>query len=192
MSTSVAVVGGGVIGLSCARELARAGATVTVLEAGEAVGRGSSARANGGVRAQFTTPANVAFSRFSIDAFEELAREDHRIAFHQTGYLLIAGTPEREHALREAIDVQHQLGVPTEWLGPDDVVARAPFVRPEEIRAGPSTGATGSSTRRESSRHPLRTRAGSARRSARMRRSAPSARASSSDSMTVTFERTSS
>ena len=136
MSTSVAVVGGGVIGLSCARELARAGATVTVLEAGEAVGRGSSARANGGVRAQFTTPANVAFSRFSIDAFEELAREDDRIAFHQTGYLLIAGTPEREHALREAIDVQHQLGVPTEWLGPDDVVARAPFVRPEEIRGG--------------------------------------------------------
>ena len=136
MSTSVAVVGGGVIGLSCARELARAGATVTVLEAGEAVGRASSARANGGVRAQFTTPVNVAFSRFSIDAFEELAREDDRIAFHQTGYLLIAGTQEREYALREAIEVQHQLGVPTEWLGPDDVVARAPFIRPEGIRGG--------------------------------------------------------
>jgi glycine/D-amino acid oxidase-like deaminating enzyme len=133
-SALVAIVGGGVIGLSCARELARAGATVTVLEAREAVGLGSSSRANGGVRAQFTTPINVEFSRFSIEAFEELAREDDRIAFRQTGYLLIAGTDEREHALRESIAVQRRLGVPTVWLEPDDVMARAPFVRPDGIR----------------------------------------------------------
>jgi len=135
-SAVVAIVGGGVIGLSCARELARAGATVTVLEAREAVGLGSSARANGGVRAQFTTPVNVAFSRFSIAAFEEAAREDDRIGFRQTGYLLIAGTDEREHALRESIAVQRRLGVPTVWLEPDDVMARAPFVRPDGIRGG--------------------------------------------------------
>jgi sarcosine oxidase subunit beta len=133
-SAVVAIVGGGVIGLSCARELARAGATVTVLEAREAVGLGSSSRANGGVRAQFTTPINVEFSRFSIEAFEELAREDDRIAFRQTGYLLIAGSDEREHALRESIAVQRRLRVPTEWLEPDDVMARAPFVRPDGIR----------------------------------------------------------
>jgi sarcosine oxidase, subunit beta len=135
-SAVVAIVGGGVIGLSCARELARAGATVTVLEAREAVGLGSSARANGGVRAQFTTPINVEFSRFSIDAFEEMALGDDRIGFQQTGYLLIAGTDEREHALRESIAVQRRLGVPTVWLEPDDVMARAPFVRPDGIRGG--------------------------------------------------------
>src|SRR5262244_1190361 len=103
--TEVAILGGGVIGLSCARELAVDGATVTVLEAGAAVGRGSSSRANGGVRAQFTTPINVAFSRFSIDALESLSRADDRVAFHQTGYLLIAGTERSEGRLRDAIEV---------------------------------------------------------------------------------------
>jgi sarcosine oxidase subunit beta len=132
--TEVAIVGGGVIGLSCAAELARAGAAVTVLEARETVGSGSSSRANGGVRAQFTTPVNVAFSRFSIEAFEALAPGDDRLDFHQTGYLLIAGTERGEVGLREAIAVQHRLGVPTQWLEPDDVVARAPFVRPDGIR----------------------------------------------------------
>jgi len=62
--TNVAVIGAGVIGLSCARELAGAGVNVTVLEAAEAAGRGSSALANGGIRAQFTTEVNIAFSRF--------------------------------------------------------------------------------------------------------------------------------
>src|SRR4029453_7348026 len=132
--TEVAIVGGGVIGLSCAAELARARAAVTVREARETVGSGSSSRANGGVRAQFTTPVNVAFSRFSIEAFEARAPGDDRLDFHQTGYLLIAGTERGEVGLREAIAVQHRLGVPTQWLEPDDVVARAPFVRPDGIR----------------------------------------------------------
>ena len=122
------------VGLSCARELARAGARVTVFEAREAIGRGSSSRANGGVRAQFTTPVNVAFSRFSIDAFEALAQDDDRLGFHQTGYLLIAGTERSEAGLRDAIALQRELGVPTEWLEPPDVLAKAPFVRADGIR----------------------------------------------------------
>ena len=39
------------------------------------MGQGSTARANGGVRAQFTTRINVACSTYSIEEFERLARE---------------------------------------------------------------------------------------------------------------------
>src|SRR4030095_14195353 len=124
--TEVAIVGGGVIGLSCAAELARAGAAVTVLEARETVGSGASSPANGGVRAQFPTPVNVAFSRFSIEAFEALAPGDDRLDFHQTGYLLIAGTERGEVGLREAIAVQHRLGVPTQWLQTHAAGGRGP------------------------------------------------------------------
>ncbi|HXF73974.1 MAG TPA: FAD-dependent oxidoreductase [Actinomycetota bacterium] len=133
----VAVVGGGVIGLSVARELARAGvADVVVLEREAAVGQGSSARANGGVRAQFTTEPNVAFSLRSIEEFERLERETGLLGFHQTGYLLFTGTPEGERGLRAACELQRRLGVPTEWLGPEEVLARAPFLRPDGLRAG--------------------------------------------------------
>jgi sarcosine oxidase, subunit beta len=130
----VAVIGGGAIGLSCARALATAGAQVTVLEAEPAIGRGSSARANGGVRAQFTTPINMAFSLASIAELERFTETHPEVGLHQTGYLLIAGTEDRERGLLDAIDLQRRSGVDTTWLEPADVVEIAPFVRPEGIR----------------------------------------------------------
>jgi sarcosine oxidase subunit beta len=72
-TVDVAVVGGGVVGLSVARELRLAGVDrVVVLERESSVGQGSSSRANGGVRAQFTTRANIEFSAFSIAELERL------------------------------------------------------------------------------------------------------------------------
>src|SRR5215212_8325388 len=131
----VAVIGGGVIGLACADALLARGADVIVLEAGAAVGQGSSARANGGFRAQFTTGPNIAFSMYSIGVFESMPAA--AIGLHQTGYLLMTGTPRGTEALRKAAALQRSLGVATEWLTPDAVLARAPF-----LRAGGILGAT--------------------------------------------------
>jgi sarcosine oxidase subunit beta len=85
-SVDVAVVGGGVIGLSAARELRLAGVDrVVVLEREAAVGQGSSSRANGGVRAQFATRVNIEFSAFSIAELERLDRSSGLLGFHQPG-----------------------------------------------------------------------------------------------------------
>jgi sarcosine oxidase subunit beta len=134
----VIVIGGGVIGLSCGRELRRAGIDrVLVLERASAVGEGSSSRANGGVRAQFATAANIDFSRFSIEEFERLARAyGPLLGFHQTGYLLFAGTEAGESMLRAGCDLQRRHGVETEWLSADGVMGRAPFLRPDGLRCG--------------------------------------------------------
>jgi len=134
--TDVAVIGAGVIGLSCARELAAAGVNVTVLEAAEAAGRGASALANGGIRAQFTTEVNIAFSRFSIGELETLERTVGGLGFHQTGYLLLAGADASERTLRDAIELQRRLGVETRWLEPAEIASMVPFVRAEGIRGG--------------------------------------------------------
>ena len=134
--TNVAVIGAGVIGLSCARELAGAGVNVTVLEAAEAAGRGSSALANGGIRAQFTTEVNIAFSRFSIGELEALERTVGGLGFHQTGYLLLVGADASERRLRDAIELQRRLGVETRWLEPAEIASLVPFVRAEGIRGG--------------------------------------------------------
>jgi len=135
--TEVAVVGAGVIGLAVGRELARAGLTdVLILEREAAVARGSTSRANGGFRAQFTTRPNVELSRFSIDELERLEAETGLCALRQVGYLLMTGTEEGERGLRAAVRLQRSLGVPTEWLSPEEVLARAPFVRREGLRAG--------------------------------------------------------
>jgi sarcosine oxidase subunit beta len=134
--TDVAVIGAGVIGLSCARELAGAGVNVTLLEAAEAAGRGSSALANGGIRAQFTTEVNIAFSRFSIGELEKLERTVGGLGFHQTGYLLLAGAYASERRLRDAVELQRRVGVETRWLEPDEIASMVPFVRAEGIRGG--------------------------------------------------------
>ena len=130
------IIGGGVIGLSCAAELAAAGVSVTVLEAGPGVGQGSSARANGGFRAQFSTVPNIAFSLFSIAAFEAMQEAVDTIGMRQTGYLLLTGTEVGARSLRAAHDLQRSLGVATEWLDPDRFAEHAPWARLEGLRAG--------------------------------------------------------
>jgi sarcosine oxidase subunit beta len=134
----VAIIGGGVIGLSCARDLKRKGIDrVVVLEKEGAVGMGSSSRANGGVRAQFTTAINIDFSLYSIAEFERLQKDSGGLlSFHQKGYLLMTGTEEGERGLQAACQLQLERGVATQWLSQEDVARRVPFVRVEGLRAG--------------------------------------------------------
>jgi sarcosine oxidase subunit beta len=143
-SVDVAVVGGGVIGLSVARELRRAGVDrVLVLEREAAVGQGSSSRANGGVRAQFTTKANIEFSAYSIAELERLDADTGLLGFHQTGYLLLCGSQAAEEGLRAAFELQRSLGVDVRWLGPDEALARVPFLRPDGLRGATFHGRDG-------------------------------------------------
>jgi sarcosine oxidase subunit beta len=135
--TDVVVVGGGVIGLGVARALKLVGVDdVIVLERHDATGQESSSRANGGFRAQFTTEPNVRFSHWSIGELERLEAATSLLSMHQTGYLLFTGTEGGEAALRAACELQRSLGVPTEWLSAEEVLERAPFLRPEGLLAG--------------------------------------------------------
>src|SRR3954467_5276267 len=67
----VVIIGAGIIGTSIAYHLARRGRTdVAVLEKEPASGLGSTAKAAGGIRVQFSSRINVELSRLSIDRFE--------------------------------------------------------------------------------------------------------------------------
>lgn len=138
MTFDVAIIGGGVIGLAIARELDRAGVRdVVLLERHPAPGQGSTSRANGGIRAQFTTKVNIEFSKFTIAELEKLQKESDGLpGFVQAGYLLMTGTKAGEQGLRKAYELQKSCGVPVEWLSPTEVLKRAPFVREEGLRAG--------------------------------------------------------
>ena len=132
----VAVVGGGVIGLSVARELRLAGVDrVVVLEREASVGQGSSSRANGGVRAQFTTRANIEFSAWSIAELERLDAQTGLLGFHQTGYLLLCGTEAAERGLAAAFALQRSMGLEVRWLSPAEALELVPFLRPDGLRA---------------------------------------------------------
>src|SRR5918996_2538420 len=143
-TVDVAVIGGGVIGLSVARELRLAGVDrVLVLEREASVGQGSSSRANGGVRAQFTTRANIEFSAWSIAELERLDARTGLLGFHQTGYLLLCGTEVAEPGLAAAYELQRSLGVEVRWLTPAQALELVPFLRPDGLRAATFHGRDG-------------------------------------------------
>lgn len=116
MSHSVAVIGGGIVGVASAYELAKRGADVTVYEKGT-LGSGSTGRSGGGIRSQFSTAVNVDLSLASKrvwDGFEEQFGVD--IRRRRVGYLFLAREPATADALRESVSMQNDRGVPSTYL----------------------------------------------------------------------------
>ena len=137
-TASVVVVGAGAAGLAVALQLSRAGVgDVLVVDRNASPGMGSTSRANGGVRAQFTTAINIAFSRFTIEKLRELDEiSGGRVGFRANGYLFMTGTEAGEAALQRARALQRSQGVDVDWLSPADVMTLVPFVDQEGLRAG--------------------------------------------------------
>ena len=93
---SVVVVGGGVMGTSIAFHLAEAGVDDVLLLERSDLGSGSTCKAAGGVRAQFSDPVNIALGLRGLEAFEDFPRRPgQEIDLHQPGYLFLLSTPEQ-------------------------------------------------------------------------------------------------
>jgi sarcosine oxidase subunit beta len=116
----IVVAGAGAIGASVALHLALRGATDVVLcDRGEVAG-GSTSKAMGGVRQQFSTAAEVRLARDSIHFFEELGPP----YFLQVGYVFLATTRNGLDTLERRANVQRELGVSVERVPvPDGVRA---------------------------------------------------------------------
>ncbi len=114
---SVVVIGGGVIGTSIAFHLAEAGVRdVLLLERGDLAG-GSTSKAAGGVRAQFSDVVNIELGARSLLAFEQFAQHPGaEIDLHQVGYLFLHTDAASAAAAEEAVRLQHSLGVATQLL----------------------------------------------------------------------------
>jgi sarcosine oxidase subunit beta len=113
----IVVAGGGAIGASVAYHLAQLGARDVVLVDRGRVAGGSTSKAMGGVRQQFSTAAEVRLAQASIRFFEELGEP----LFHQVGYLFLATTEEGLAGLEERRELQAGLGVPVERVDPSVV-----------------------------------------------------------------------
>ncbi|MDX6388431.1 MAG: hypothetical protein QOD85_2233 [Gaiellaceae bacterium] len=110
----IVVAGCGSVGACIAYHLALLGANDVVLaDRGEIAG-GSTGKAMGGVRQQFSTAAEVRLAGESIAFFEELGGA----WFQQIGYLFLATTESGLAELEERRELQVELGVPVERLDP--------------------------------------------------------------------------
>jgi len=114
----IVVAGSGSVGACTAYHLALLGAQDVVLADRAEIASGSTGKAMGGVRQQFSTAVEVRLARESIAFFEELGSS----WFQQVGYLFLATTPDGLAELDARRKVQAELGVPVERVDPRFVV----------------------------------------------------------------------
>ena len=136
---AVVIAGAGVMGASTAWHLASRGCRdVLLLDRGAAPGSGSTSRATGGFRAQFSTPVNV---RLSLLAREKLRRFGDQVGgdcgYQPHGYLWLASTDAAMAALAEARAVQHAEGLDEAVaVSPADIARLNPAVDLEGVAGG--------------------------------------------------------
>jgi glycine/D-amino acid oxidase-like deaminating enzyme len=121
------IVGGGAIGTSAAFHLAEAGVDVCLLER-DALSAGSTSRAAGGIRTQFSDPLNVAIGLRSVDAFTRFReRPGGEIDFQQVGYLFLLDQSDDVAVFERSVALQNELGVPSRVVGPDEAAELSPL-----------------------------------------------------------------
>ena len=132
----VVVIGGGVIGLSTAHALARSGAgTVVLLDQGP-FGSGSTCKAAGGVRAQFSDETNIVMGHYGLDVFERFATLfDQEIDLRQNGYLFLLDDPADVADFERSVALQQSLGIDSRMIDSAEAKRLAPIISTEGVLA---------------------------------------------------------
>jgi sarcosine oxidase subunit beta len=133
---SVVIIGGGAIGVAAAYELAAAGVRDVVLLDSGPLGGGSTSKAAGGVRAQFSDRVNIELAARSLGAFEHFAeRLGQDIDLHQPGYLFLIDNAADRAGFEKSIALQNDLGVPSRLIGVSEARRMSPLVNPDGLVA---------------------------------------------------------
>jgi sarcosine oxidase subunit beta len=128
----ICIAGAGAIGASVAYHLALRGARGVVLVDRAEIASGSTRKAMGGVRQQFSTAAEVRLAQNSIRFFEQLGPP----YFEQVGYLFVATTEPGLSELHERLDVQRELGVPVRRVDPARIQMLVPGIELRDVMGG--------------------------------------------------------
>jgi sarcosine oxidase subunit beta len=134
-SASVVIVGGGAMGTSVAHHLAELGVTDVVLCERETLGSGSTSKAAGGIRAQFTDELNIRIALLSLVEFRNFEeRVGVDIGFQENGYLFLLDNQEDVARFKEAVALQGSLGVLSTELTLDEVIELVPQLQTDGLR----------------------------------------------------------
>src|ERR1700742_5077959 len=131
----VVIIGGGVVGTSAAFHLAEAGAEVVLLERDQ-LAAGSTSKAAGGLRAQFSDALNIEIGKRSLQAYKRFGeRPGWEIDFEEIGYLFVLNARDELAVFERSVALQNELGVPSRIVTPEEARALCPLLAGDDILA---------------------------------------------------------
>jgi sarcosine oxidase subunit beta len=135
-SAEVVVVGGGIMGASALYYLAKAGCRDCVLIERETLAAGSTSKAAGGIRAQFSDELNVRIALECISRYRNFSDQPGgEIDFKQWGYLFLLTTEGEVASFTRSVELQQRLGVPSRLIGADEAGGIVPGLRVDDVLA---------------------------------------------------------
>ena len=136
-SAEIVVIGAGIMGCAIAHALAERGQTDVIVLERDAIARGATADAAGGIRQQFSTATNIELASRSVRVWETY--EEHfgiDINFRQQGYLFLLDSPEEEATFRTNLALQQSMNVPSRWVTPDEIREIHPHITLDNVIGG--------------------------------------------------------
>ncbi|WP_333737240.1 NAD(P)/FAD-dependent oxidoreductase [Streptomyces sp. IBSBF 2806] len=133
---SVVVIGGGVMGASITYHLAAAGVRDVLLLERDELAAGSTSKAAGGVRAQFSDELNIQLGARSLEAFARFGEEiGPDIGLRRVGYLFLLSTAQEVASFEAGVRLQNALGVPSRMIDPAEARRLSPSIRTDGLLA---------------------------------------------------------
>ncbi len=156
--SDIVIVGGGVYGTSLAYMLAKKGKSVTLLEKGEIASGASGGPGERGVRANRRDLRELPVVALALDLWAGFEAElDGGVGYRRIGGIQVFDLPYGQHKhevmgrLEAMAQVQSEMGVPSELLDRDALLAREPELNPRLLGAiyckNDGTGDHGRATR---------------------------------------------
>ncbi|WP_409494039.1 NAD(P)/FAD-dependent oxidoreductase [Amycolatopsis sp. cmx-11-12] len=133
--TDVVVIGGGIIGVSCAYRLAAAGVPVLLLER-DSLGAGSTGKAAGGIRSSFTTHVNIEIGLRGLAEYASFVETyGAEIDFRRDGYLYLVTDPADLPEFERCAELQNSYGVRSRLVEPAEARRFSPLIDTEGVVA---------------------------------------------------------
>ena len=143
-TADIVIIGAGAIGSSIAYHLGRRGVRDVVVLERETIGSGSTSKAAGGIRVQFSTRVEIEFSLRGM-AFWKRFEDEMGVPcdFRQEGYLFVLTSESDVARYTRNVELQRSMGADVRMIAPDDARALVPGLCVDDALAavwGPADG----------------------------------------------------
>ncbi len=139
-TADVVVIGGGIVGVSTAFWLSRAGLDTVLVDMRDGLSTLTTPNSIESFRTQFTEPAMAELALPSISMYENFSEvigiEDYDIGLRHQGYLFVTDDESMTGKLKSAVQTYHDFGAKeSEFLTAEEVQSRFPYISPDVVAA---------------------------------------------------------